>query len=468
MTEAELRKYMFPDYGGGDTEIREYPNFDCVDKELQKHGVNIKLLWVEYCADCRQANKMPLQYSQFCDLYRKHRDKNRATMRIPRRPGEQTEVDWAGTPSYVTDRGTGEQIPAFIFVGVLSFSLYAYAEAFFNENMESWISAHINMWKHFGGVSTITVPDNLKTGVTKVDWYTPEINRTYHEMAEHYDTAIIPARVRHPKDKPAAEGSVKYVTTWITAAIRNSKFFSLEELNRAIRKKLDELNAAPFQKKQGSRSEMFFLQEKSYLHSLPATHYELAEWKKATVHPDYHITVDYMHYSVPYEYIGKTLDVRICKNVIEVFFGELRVCSHRRLYGHPNQYDTVTGHMPKEHQEYLAWNGDRFISWAKKIGPHTCATVSCILDAARIEQQAYRSCMGLLKLSDKYGMIRLEIACKRALSFTPRPTYKIVKNILVTGQDKLPDEAGKSDENDSSDEYGFTRGSGYYGGGDND
>jgi transposase len=466
MTESEVRDFMFPSFGGADAEAREYPDFKYVDKELLKHGVNIKLLWTEYCDRCRRESKMPLMYSQFCDLYRKHREKNRASMHIPRKPGEQTEVDWAGTPSHVTDRHTGEQIPAYIFVGVLSFSQYAYAEAFVDEGMESWISAHVNMFRFMGGVTMIIVPDNLRAGVSKSDRYTPEINRTYHEMAEHYNTAIVPARVRRPQDKPAAEGTVKLVTTWITAAIRNSKFFSIAELNRAIKEKLEALNNEPFQKKSGSRSEMFFLQEKMCLNPLPAAEYELAAWKKATVQFNYHITVDHMMYSVPYEYIHKKVDIRITKNVVEVFCGDTRICSHMRLRGHKGQYSTTAEHMPKDHREYLEWNGDRFVSWAEKTGVNAAAVVKSILASAKVEQQAYRSCMGLLKLADKYGMERLEAASRRALSFTPRPTYKIVKNILVTGQDKLPkdDDMGALGDGTETDIYGFMRGAEYYGG----
>jgi hypothetical protein len=284
-------------------------------------------------------------------------------------------------------------------------------------------------------------------------------------MAEHYGMAVIPARPKHPQDKPAAEGAVKFVTTWITAAIRNSKFFSLAELNKAIMEKLNVLNNEPFQKKGSSRSEMFFLQEKAYLHPLPAAHYELAAWKKATVQFNYHITVDHMQYSVPYKYIHRKVDVRITKDVIEAFFGNIRICSHKRLYGHPGQYGTTTEHMPKDHQEYLEWNGDRFIAWAEKTGVNAAAVTRAILSAARVEQQGYRSCMGLLKLGDKYGIERLEAGCRRALSFTPRPTYKIVKNILVTGQDKLLDEdADDGGGDEGMTQYGFTRGAEYYGG----
>ena len=231
------------------------------------------------------------------------------------------------------------------------------------------------MYKFFGGVTRILVPDNLKTGVEKANWYSPEINKTYQEMAEHYGTAVIPARVRKPRDKPNAEGSVKIISTWIIAALRNQKFFSLAELNEAVREKLVVFNSKPFQKKEGSRLSVFLEEEKDRMLPLPAAPYELATWKIATVQFNYHISVDKMHYSVPYEYIKHKVDVRITRNVIEVFYNNLRICSHPRLHGRLGQYSTVTDHMPEEHKKYSQWDTARFISWGESVGPNTATTV---------------------------------------------------------------------------------------------
>ena len=285
-------------------------------------------------------------------------------------------------------------------------------------------------------------------------------------MAVHYDTAVIPARVRKPKDKPNAEGSVKVVSTWITAALRNEKFFSLEELNREIHSKLDAYNRRPFQKKEGSRYSIFFEEEKSFLTPLPAASYERATWKQATVQFNYHISVDKMQYSVPYEYIKHKVDVRVTRNVIEVFYNNIRISSHKRLYGFPGQYSTIEAHMPEEHQKYLKWDKKRFIEWAEKIGPNTAVTIKSILASYKVEQQGYKSCMGILKLADRCSVDRLEAACKKALSYTPHPSYKSIKNILTTGQDKVTGDQQK--RSSSPNEYGFTRGSGYYGRQDHD
>ncbi|MCG8698460.1 MAG: IS21 family transposase [Bacteroidales bacterium] len=385
----------------------------------------------------------------------------KATMHIDRKPGEQLEVDWAGKTAAIIDRDTGEIINAYVFVAVLSCSQYAYVEAFLSQNQENWIAAHVNAYNFFGGVTRILIPDNLKTGVEKASWYTPVINKTYHEMAEHYGTAVIPARVRKPKDKPNAEGAVGIISTWIIAALRNQQFFSLRELNEAIKEKLHEFNRKPFQKKPGSRLSTFMEEEKYALLPLPAAPYELAIWKIATVQFNYHISADKMYYSVPYEYIKHKVDVRITKNVIEVFFNNHRICSHPRLHGRKGQYSTVVEHMPEDHKKYTAWNSERFISWAESIGANTAIAVKAILASHRVEQQGYKGCMALLKLADKYAVNRLESACEKALSYTPSPSYKSIQTILKTGQDKVVKE--ETIISDASASFGYTRGADYYG-----
>jgi hypothetical protein len=244
-------------------------------------------------------------------------------------------------------------------------------------------------------------------------------------------------------------------------ALRNQQFLSLTELNTAIYEKLHQFNHKPFQKKDGCRASLFE-EEKPFLHSLPAEPYELSQWKIATVGPNYHISVDKMNYSVPYEYIKQKVDVRLTRNMVEVFFGGNRICSHVRLHGRPNQYSTNEDHMPPEHQKYIAWNGERFIFWASKIGPKTEIVVRSILSSHKIEQQGYKPCLALLKLADKYTGSRLEAACEKALTFTPQPSYKLVKGILASGQDQVISEKNDVEQTKSS-QYGFTRGAEYYG-----
>jgi len=460
LTDGDLEKLLFPDSTA--LASRRQPDLEYIHKEMAKSGVTLRLLWTEYCTNCRLSNEQPLMYSQFCYHYQKYAQKKRATMHIQRKPGEQIEVDWAGQTAAIINDETGEIIPAYVFVAVLSYSQYAYVEAFLARDQECWIAAHVNMYRFFTGVSKLLVPDNLKTGVERTDWYSPTINKVYHEMAEHYDTAVVPARVRKPKDKPNAEGTVGNISTWIIAALRNQKYFSLTALNQAIREKLEVFNRKPFQKKEGSRLSVFLEQEKPFLQPLPGTPYELATWKIAIVQLNYHIAVDKMNYSVPYEYIKRKVDVRVTRQVIEVFFNNHRICSHPRLYGYPGQYSTMEAHMPPDHQAYVQWNADRFKAWARKIGPNTETTVKAVLSSHKVEQQGYKSCLALIKLADKYSVIRLEAACKKALFYTPVPSYKSVKTILSTGQDKI-DNSSEPVTPDNAATYGFTRGAEYYG-----
>ena len=460
-TDAVLGGILFPKTKQENVKKR-MPDLNYIHKELLKNGVSKKLLWTEYMEDCRLNGEEPLMYSQFCYYIQQDEQKRRATMHIGRKPGEQVEVDWAGDPGHIIDPDTGEIIDAHLFVGVMTYSQYAYVEAFVNEKQQAWITAHIHMYEYFGGVAKILVSDNCKTAVIhKGGWYNQQLNAVYHEMAEHYGTAIIPARVRKPKDKPNVEGSVGNISTWITAALRNEQFFSLAELNRAIREKQEAFNARLFHKKEGSRLSLFRDEELPLLAPLPATPYELAEWKQATVQFNYHISVDGMLYSAPYEYIKRKVDVRITDKTIEVFYNHNRIASHHRLYGRKGRYSTIVEHMPEDHQKYLEWNGDRFRKWAERIGSNTYQVVDAILTSKRVEQQTYKSCMGLLKLADKYSVERLEAACNKALSYTATPSYKSIKNILTTGQDKSQSEPDKSETTHNN--YGITRGAGYYG-----
>ena len=351
-TDEVLEKLFYPQLNNR-PQKRE-PDYDYIRKELLRNGVSKKLLWTEYMEDCRANGDEPLMYSQFCYHIQQDEQKHRATMHINRKPGEQVEVDWAGDPATIIDPDTGEILKAYIFVGVMTYSQYAYVEAFLDMKQKSWIIAHVHMYEYFGGVARILVPDNCKTAVIhNGGWKDQQLNETYQELAEHYGTAIIPARVRTPKDKPNAEGTVGNISTWITAAIRDEQFFSLAELNCAIRGKLEQFNQKLFQKKEGSRQSLFLEEEKPVLLPLPTNRFELSDWKTATVQFNYHISVDGMLYSVPYEYIKKKVDVKITDTTIEIFYNHNRIASHRRLKGRSGQYSTIIEHMPEDHQKYL-------------------------------------------------------------------------------------------------------------------
>jgi transposase len=461
LSDRELTAKLFPN--GSATPNYLQPDYDYVHREMAKPGVTQQLLWLEYCEQCRGSGKIPYQLTQFKKHYREYLTTTKATMHISRKPGETMEVDWAGQTARIMDRDTGESAEAYLFVAALPYSGYSYAEAFLSRNQESWIAAHVNAYSYFGGVTRVVVPDNLKTGVIKHTREEVVLNKTYHEMAEHYGTAILPARVNTPKDKATVEGAVGNISAFILAAIRNQKFFALQELNETVRERLNAFNNKLFQEKDGSRA-TWFAEEQNFLMPLPLNHFELSEWKIATVAFNYHIGVDEQYYSVPCEYIKRQVDVRLTRAAVEVFVEGARVCSHVRLYGRRGQYSTQEAHMPPKHKQYLQWDGERFRKWAAKIGANTAAVVEAILTGLKVEQQGYRSCMALLKLGDKYTAQRLEFACAKALSYTPKPNYKLVQTILKSGQDRLSDEPAAPEE---PSVFSFTRGADYYKGGKN-
>ena len=455
LSDRDLAKTLFPPENM--KSVFKMPDYEYVHREMSKPGVTLQLLWFEYCDKCREAGETPYQLTQFKKYYREYSLTNKATMHINRKPGELLEVDWAGQTAGVIDTDTGEIIDAYIFVAALPYSGYSYVEAFLSQDQEAWIAAHVNAYTYFGGATRILVPDNLKTGVIKNTRTELVLNRTYQELAEHYGTAVIPARVRKAKDKATVEGIVGVVSTYILAAIRNQRFFSLRELNEVIRERLHSFNHKPFQKKDGSRATMF-AEERISLLPLPSQPYELATWKYATVAYNYHIRVDEQHYSVPFEYIKREVQARLTRNIVEVFYDGSRICSHIRLHGQRGQYSTMDAHMPPKHQKYVEWNAERFRAWAAKIGHKTAAVVDSILSTYKVEQQGYRACMALLKLSDQYTPERLEAACAKGFFYTPQPSYKTIQTILKTGQDKPSEEPTPTPRNT----HGIIRGADYY------
>jgi len=459
MGDRELADLLFPEKASPSNQ--RMPDYEKVHKELGKKGVNLTLLWEEYCTRCRQAGEIPYAYTQFRVYYHRFVQTTKATMHLNHKPGETMEVDWAGQTAAVVDRVTGEILPAYVFVATLPCSQISYVEAFLSMEQESWTAAHIHAFESFGGTTRILTPDNLKTGVENPSRRALVINKSYNELAEHYGCAVIPARVRKPKDKPSVEGAVGSISTWIIAALRDRTFFSLAELNEAITEKLKAFNERPFQKKPGNRYTAFLEEEKEYLQPLPKERYELALWKKLTPGFNYHIEVEKNFYSVPYEYIKQELDVRVTAATVEVFYNNLRICSHPRHHGKPGNYATIPEHMPEKHKAHTEWNAERFLSWAQSIGGNTKIVINSILSSHKIEQQGYRACIGVLKLADRHGAKRLEAACEKALTYTPSPSYKTIDAILKSGGDKV--EKQKPAERHMDESHSFIRGAGYYG-----
>lgn len=402
-------------------------------RELQSKGVTLMLLWQEY----KERYPEGLQYSQFCDHYRRWTKTLDLSLRQEYLAGEKMFVDFAGKTIPITNRYTGEITNAEIFVAVLGASNYTYAEALESQNLPSWIGAHTGAFEYFGGVSALLVPDNLKSGVTKACRYEPELNPTYLEMCQHYGTVAIPTRAGKPKDKAKVEAGVLLVTRWITAALRHRTFFSLSELNAAIRELLERLNHRKFKKLDSTRRALFEAIDKPALKPLPVERYQYAEWKKATVNIDYHIEADKHFYSVPYQMVRQKVDVRITSATIGVFFKGKRITSHLRSY--QGKFTTITEHMPKAHQGYKEWTPSRLISWSEKAGPSTAKLVETIMTTRPHPQQGFRACLGIMSLGKKYTNERLEAAAYRALAIRSY-SYRSIRAILESGLDKVATE----------------------------
>ncbi|MEJ2292752.1 MAG: IS21 family transposase [Deinococcales bacterium] len=431
--DAELERRLFPPQPTAPTDRRPAPDWANVHQELKRKGVTLQLLWEEYKVGCPEDG---FQYSWFCKTYRDWAKRLDLSMRQEHRAGEKSFIDYAGQTVPVVDPHTGEIREAQIFIAVLGASSYTYAEATWTQSLPDWIGSHIRAFEFFDGVSEILVPDNLKSGVTRPDLYEPDLNPTYRDLAMHYGTAIIPARVRRPRDKAKAEAGVLLVERWILACLRHRTFFSLIELNVAIAQLLVKLNNKPFQKLPGSRRSLFEQLDRPALRPLPTTRFEFAEWKRATVYIDYHVEVDRHYYSVPYQLYKRKVDVRFTRTTIEIFYKGNRVASHRRSF-QPGGHTTITEHMPPSHRHYAEWTPERLIRWAGKIGPATRAVVEKILSSRLHPQQGFRSCLGILNLTKKYGDARLEAACRRADHIGAR-SCKSIASILKNGLDSQP------------------------------
>ena len=396
---------------------RTAPDWEQIHRELQSHkGVTLLLLWEEYRETVKDRG---YSYSRFCQHYAAYAKRLKPSFRNTYTPGDRLFIDYAGTTVPIQDPKTGGvALDAQIFVAVLGFSNYVYSEATSSQELSCWISSHVRCFAFLGGVPALLVPDNLKSGITTPDLYEPLANETYREMAEHYSVAIFPARVKRPRDKAPAEQSVQLVTRWILARLRKRPFFDLFSLNQAIRLLLDELNRRPFKGgRTGSRQELFLSREKDALQPLPSTRFELARWKKAKVHLDYHVEVDRHFYSVPYILIHQEVRLRITERIVEVFHQGERVASHRKS-SCPGTHTTLSAHMPESHQAVSGWNAERFLSWAAKVGPATRQIVELILASRRHPQQAFRSCLGLLSLAKRDSPDLLERACQKGLTLS--------------------------------------------------
>lgn len=432
---------------------RPQPDWRNVYEELKKKSVTLTLLWEEY----KETHPEGYQLSQFYERFRRWKKKLDVSLRQTHKAGEKMFVDYAGQTIPVTEPESGVVRQAQIFVAVLGASNYTFSEATWDQSLASWTGSHSRAFEYFEGVPEIVVPDNLRSGVSKACRYEPDLNPAYHDLAVHYGTAVIPARVLRPKDKAKVEVGVQIVERWILAALRNRKFFSLHELNQTICELLEKLNHRPFKKLEGSRKSWFEKIDRPALKALPQERYVLAEWKKARVNIDYHVELEGHYYSAPYALVQEEVELRYTAATVEIFFRGKRIASHLRSHC-PGRHTTQTEHMPKNHREYLEWSPSRILGWAASMGEATGQIAGKILTSREHPEQGYRSCLGILRLGKLYGRDRLEAASKRALAIGAS-SYKSIRSILENGLDR---EAVPEMQDSQTIEHPNLRGQGYY------
>ena len=455
LDEGTLERQLFADDPWARTRETRLPDFASIHEEFRRHRhVTLQLLWEEY----KESQPDGYQYSRFCELYNRWVQKLDLVLRQDHRVGEKMFVDHAGPTVPIVDRETGQVHEAAIFVAVLGASNYTYAEATWNRNLASWIGSHIRTVEFFQGVPAVTVPDNWKTGVKDPCYYEPDLNPTYRDFAQHYGTVIIPARVRKPRDKAKVEAGVLIVERWILAALRKHTFHTLAELNLAIRELLVKLNQRKFRKLDTTREKLFEELERPALKPLPPEPFTFAEWKKARANIDYHVEIERHYYSVPYQLVHQEVEARIAAATVEIFLKGRRIVTHTRSFV-PGKHTTLPEHRPKKHQN-LEWTASRMIERGLVIGTSTAAALERIMESRKHPELGYRSCLGVLRLGERYGRERLETACRRAVALNAC-SYRRIKSMLETGLDRQPLEPVATPAA-HRDVHANVRGAGYY------
>ena len=439
MSDEQINKNIYPSYHSGRF-LKKEPDWASLQKRLDENKrLNMQYLWEEY----REAEKDSLGRSQFYERYAawKATTGREVVMVQEHEPGKELFVDWMGdTLECVLDTETGKTLKAHFFVAVLGDSGYPTVIAYPNEKMENWINAHVATFNRLGGLPLIIVPDNCKTSVTKTNYYDPVLNKTYYDMSLYYNIAIIPTRIRRPRDKGLVEGSIGWLETWLLEWLKGKCFTSFTELNSQIRNRIAELVKRPFQKRAGSRESVFLKIDKPALRPLPLEQYEVPIYVFRKVPDNYHIEYDGFYYSVPYRYYKQKITVKATNSVIEAYSDRLtRIAIHERRYT-GKRYVSEKMHMPVKHQSYYeakGFDGKRYRSWASSIGVNTFYVIDATLKERDIEQTAYRSCMGILQLSKKNGNTRLEAACSKARRLGSI-SFSVICNILKNNQENTP------------------------------
>ncbi len=469
-SEEEVYRMFYPDKFASES-LYNLPDYGYVHAELKKTGVTLKLLWKEYKDTCSKNGSLSMGYTKFCKGYSEYVTRNSLTNHLTHKPGMVCEVDWSGSTMSITSKDTGEIIKVYLFVATLPYSQYSYVEPCLNMKQDTWLKCNVNMFEYFGGSTVRIICDNLKVGVIS---HPREgeivLNEKYEDFGNHYFTAIMPAGVNKPKHKPSVESTVGKIATAIIAKLRNKTFYSLEELKLAVSQELKRFNDAPFQKREGSRTQVFNEMEKQYLRELPSIPYEVAEWVYGhTVNIDCHVAFKTNRYSVPYKYVGKKVDLKVTESLLEIYFQGERIASHKKLPDYSKyNWSTLEEHMPDQFH-HAEWDDERIKKWAYSIGNCTGEVIDRIFNSVRIKEQGYNSALSVLRLTKRYPNERLEVACELALTKIRVPRYSHLKSILSSNQDQLylATKSKTQIKELHQSVQGYVRGPQYYGGGDN-
>jgi transposase len=410
ISEDDLFRKLFPETAKPTELVRVLPNWEALHKELKKKGVTLKLLWIEY----HEKQSDGYRYTQFCEYYRRWAKSQSPTGRFPHHGGEVMEVDYTGLTVTIVNPETGETHQAPVFVATFPASDYVYAEVQPSQELCHWINGHVRAVAFFGGVPKIFRPDNPKTGVKSPNYYEPDLNPTYQEMAEYYRVAVLPARVRKPRDKGNVENGVQNVERWVLAPLRNQTFFSEAEANRAIKPLLQALNQREMAHLGKSRHQLFEEVDLPELRPLPETPYQFATWKSARVNIDYHVAFEKHFYSVPHPLIHQEVEIKATERMVEIFHKGKQVAIHPRSSA-VGRFSTCAEHMPSNHRFILELDAAWLLKQAETIGPRTSQYLQALLHNRTFPEQAYRSCLGVLSLARKYPQPLVEIACQRVL-----------------------------------------------------
>jgi transposase len=435
LTDAMLEQRLFANAGVKSGHRRHAePDWARVHREMRRKHVTLSILWEEYIA----LHPGGYRYSRFCDLYREWEGRLPVTMRQTHVAGERLFVDYAGDGvPVVIDRLTGEIRQAQVFVAVLGASSFTFAHASWTQALPDWIDAHVRALAAIGGVPHLLVPDNTKTAVIKACLYDPQVNRTYADLAAHYDTAILPARPRRPRDKAKVEQAVLVVERWLLGRLRHRLFYSLSDVNAAIGDLLMHLNEIrPIRRLGVTRRQLLEEIDRPALKSLPEEPYEFSEWRTCRVGIDYHAEIAAHYYSVPYRFARAEVEVRLTARTVEIFLKGERIAAHMRMSGN-HKHTTIAEHMPSSHRRYAGWTIERIRADARLIGPATAALCELILEHRPHPEQGFRACLGIVRLARIYGTERLEAAADRAIDIGAR-TYGSVKSILDNNLDRRP------------------------------